>query len=107
MKKLKKDEKKMLEGIDIEKLDDEQLEMVNGGYLHATLEDARVLYSKGVLGERLDLSDFVWHWISSSEKVDNAWGSIGVHVITKPTGENVYSYNGRQITHEEALARLG
>ena len=107
MKKLKKDEKKMLEGIDIEKLDDEQLEMVNGGYLHATLEDARVLYSKGVLGEKLDISDFFFHWISSSEKVDNAWGKIGVNVITKPSGENVYAYNGRQITHEEALARLG
>ena len=107
MKKLKEDEKKMLEGIGMEKLDDEQLEMVNGGYLWATYEDAKVLHSKGVLGEKLDISDFVWHWVSSSEKVDNAWGSIGVNVITKPSGGNVYAYKGRQITRDEALARLG
>lgn len=107
MKKLNEDEKKMLESINMEKLDDEQLEMVTGGYFFETLYDAKALYSKGVLGEKLNISDFVWHWVSSSEKVDNAWGSIGVNVITKPSGDNVYVYKGRQITRDEALARLG
>ena len=107
MRKLNEDEKKMLEGIDMEKLDDEQLEMVTGGRIFETLYDAKALYKKGVLGEKLDISDFFWHWVSASEKVDNAWGSIGVNVITNPGGANTYVYKGRQITRDEALARLG
>ena len=106
MRNLSEKEKKELEGIDMKKLSDDQLEMVTGGYFFQTLYDSKDLYKKGVLGEKLDISDFVWHWVSSSEKVDNAWGKVGVHVITKPTGDNVYSYQGRQITRDEALAML-
>ena len=106
IKKLKEEEMDKLKKAGT-KLSDEEMDMVNGGYFFETLYDAKALYSKGKLGEKLDISDFVWHWISSSEKVDNAWGSMGIHVITKPTGDNVYSYKGRQITRDEALAMLG
>lgn len=39
MKILNEDEKKMLEGIDKEKFDDNQLEMVSGGFTSVTNED--------------------------------------------------------------------
>ena len=39
MKILNEDEKKMLEGIDKEKFDDDQLEMVTGGFTSVTNKD--------------------------------------------------------------------
>ena len=90
----------------MKKLNDEQLEMISGGYFGETKDDAKALYDVGLLGEKLDISNFVWHWISSSAKVDEAWAKVGITSVTKPCGSNLYFYQGRQISRQEAISML-
>ena len=107
MKKLNEDYKKRLEDIDMEKLTDEQLEMINGGSFVETADDSKYLKARGLIDD--DFGDLycMFNWGTASAKVDAGWAKVGVTCVTKYGEKNLYFYQGKQITRGEAHMLLG
>jgi len=108
MKNINKDDKRGLEGIDRNKLTDEQLEMINGGSFTETVDDSKYLKARGLIDDDFGELYAMFHWGTASSTVDAGWAKIGVTCVTKPLGEkNLYFYQGKQISRGEAHMLLG
>ena len=91
----------------MERINDEQMEMINGGNLTDTLGDARALHDKGLLGDSFNMGSLINNWNRRSSQVDGAWKKLGITCVTKPSGSNLYFYEGREISRKEAYGILG
>ena len=91
----------------MEKLNEEQMEMVDGGNSYETAGDSLALYEKGLMSQCYRSGEFFWNWKSLSPQVDEAWKKIGVTCVTGSPGHNEYYYEDRQISRQEALTMLG
>ena len=107
MKKLNEDYKKRLEDIDMEKLTDEQLEMINGGSVVETADDSKYLKARGLIDDDFGELYCFFNWGTASAKVDAGWAKVGVTCVTKYGEKNLYFYQGKQITRGEAHMLLG
>ena len=83
-------------------LDMTQLDTVNGGVLGEVIKDSELLHKLGLMDEEFGAIDVTTDWKNCSEKVDEAWKKIGVICNSKPASDNVYYYEGKIITWDEA-----
>ena len=90
----------------MERLNEEQMEMVDGGTFGSTADDSKALYQAGLMDHMYDGFITMFGWKSISEQVDAAWAKIGVTCVTKPMGTNQYFYEGREISREEAYTLI-
>ena len=81
----------------------EQLTMVNGGVIGEVVHDSWSLYKLGLIDEEISGYDAIFHWETSSAKVDAAWAKIGITCVSHPASDNEYYYQGRSITQDEAV----
>lgn len=54
------------------------------------------------MDESVDTSDLLFHWESSSAKVDEGWAKLGITCVTNPADFNDYFYLGKKISRKEA-----
>ena len=81
----------------------DQLTMVNGGVVGEVIHDSWSLYKLGLIDEEISGYDAIFHWETSSAKVDAAWAKIGITCVSHPASDNEYYYQGRSITQDEAV----
>ena len=84
---------------ELELLSDEELEKVAGGTKSQTGDDSRLLYEHGLLNNWFYIGS---DWIEKSAEVDAGWAKAGITCVTKPSADNLYFLNGKQISRDEA-----
>ena len=93
---------------ELEKLSDEQLEQVAGGDMQETEIDSHLLYDYGLISKWSNETYLLFHWKSSSAKIDSAWAKAGITCVTSPWAweGNKYFAGSKQISREEAVKIL-
>ena len=89
---------------ELEKLSDEELDVVAGGTVAQTTADQTFLYKHGLTKET-GYNNF-WTfiaWLDISRAVDIGWGKAGITCVTKPFKDNQYFFEGREISRETAV----
>ena len=86
---------------------EEELNMVNGGFLGETRMDSIFLANNKDLKEDISISALVFGWGSNSAKVCEGWSKEGVTCEANFFSANHYSVNGEEITRSEALKMIG
>ena len=88
---------------DMNELDMELLEEVSGGRIGEVAYDSDFLKDMGVISESFSTFGVMFNWGNYSEAVDDGWAKLGIICCTSPTGDNTYSYQGRELTRIEAM----
>ena len=88
----------------LEKMSDEELEQVAGGYVGETAGDSKFLYSYGLMDDYHNVPHTIAHWKSDSAAVDSGWSKAGITCVTKLFAwqDNQYFLNGKEISRDEA-----
>ncbi|MBR2734109.1 MAG: hypothetical protein IKD80_07690 [Selenomonadaceae bacterium] len=86
---------------ELEAMSDEELSMVAGGSKSQTENDSKLLYEHGLLNNWFYIG-LCSDWIEKSAKVDAGWAKAGITCVTKPSADNLYFLNGKQISRDEA-----
>jgi len=87
---------------ELEKMSDEELDQVAGGYIGETASDSKFLYEYGLVDDWHGDLYVAFHWEKTSSEVDSGWSKSGITCVTKPFGGNDYWLNGKKITRDEA-----
>ena len=90
----------------MERINDEQMEMINGGGFAQTASESALLKKAGLMDESYDKFELMFKWISGSAKVDAAWAKAGITCVTKPCKKNQYFYEGKEISRDEAIEMI-
>ena len=89
-----------------EKLTDEELDNVAGGTVGQTVVDSDLLYDYGLVDDYHGNTHTFFHWKSDSAVVDGGWAKAGITCVTKFDKNNKYFMDGKEITHDEAVAHV-
>ena len=88
-------------------MSEDELDNVAGGSSGGTARDSQFLYEHGLIdsysGNGLSI---LLRWNSESAAVDAGWSKAGITCVTKPCKENLYFKDGKEITHDEAIAHV-
>lgn len=84
-------------------LDVNQLETVSGGNLGMTSADSEFFHDIGVMNDSYSTTGLLFSWESKSAIVDEAWSKFGITCVSSPIGNNLYYYEGREISRLKAL----
>ena len=83
-------------------LDINELQGVSGGYLGEVTEDSELLHKLGLIDEEVSDYDVMFHWESSSAKVDGGWAKVGITCVSTYDFFNKYFYQGKAISRKKA-----
>ena len=89
---------------ELEKLSDEQLELVAGGNAYDTADDSKFLNSLGGFTNRY--SDFEIKHQNHDDEIREAWAKVGVEATIHGKmffTENVYKINGKKVSRVNAI----
>ena len=97
------DEKKLANAA----MSDDELDNVAGGFSGDTARDSQFLYEHGLVDDySANGLSILLKWNSESAAVDAGWSKAGITCVTKPCKDNLYFKDGKQITHDEAIAHV-
>ena len=96
------DEKKLASAA----MNDEELDQVAGGCIVDTVEDSKLLYERGLVDDWHSDFHTIFNWKSDSAAVDAGWSKAGITCVTKPASGNLYFKDGKEISHDEAIAHV-
>jgi len=91
---------------ELEKMSDEELDQVAGGYVGETKVDSQILYDYGLMDNYYGDVSMTFYWKSGSAEVDAGWSKAGITCVTKPFGSNQYFLNGKEISRGDAYDHL-
>ena len=96
------DEKKLAKAA----MSDEELDNVAGGNVSQTVDDSKLLYDYGLVDDWHGKTHTLFNWKSDSAIVDGGWSKAGITCVTKSLDSNQYFKDGKEITHDEAIAHV-
>ena len=96
------DEKKLANAA----MNDDELDQVAGGTVGETSDDSKFLYDHGLVDDWHGDFNTFFNWIPDSKEVDAGWSKAGITCVTKHSDVNQYFLNGKEITHDEAIAHV-
>ena len=96
------DEKKLANAA----MSDEELDQVAGGNVGQTVDDSKLLYDYGLVDDWHGNTHTFFNWKSDSAIVDGGWSKAGITCVTKFDKMNKYFKDGKEITHDEAIAHV-
>ena len=92
---------------ELEKLSDEELEKVAGGYVYETAADSQWLYIFGKCKHSYSVDDIkLSQSTDKEEEVKAAWAKIGVGYEYSSEEHNKYYIDGKEVSSREAYKRL-
>lgn len=91
---------------DMNEINAEQLDQVSGGNLGMTASDSAFFKAIGVMTDSYSATGLMFSWESGSAKVDEAWSKFGITCVSAPVGNNLYYYQGREISRYDALVMV-
>lgn len=92
-----------MKNTDKKDINPEELEKVSGGNLGMTGSDGAFFCEIGVMSDYYSATGLMFHWESGSAQVDEAWAKFGITCVSAPIGNNLYYYQGKEISRLDAL----
>lgn len=90
-----------------EVMSDEELDGIAGGTVGQTVVDSKFLYDHGLVDDWHGNTHTFFNWKSDSALVDAGWAKAGITCVTTfGFSNNKYFKDGKEITHDEAVAHV-
>ena len=85
-------------------MDSDQLAMVAGGSINEVVVDFDHLRGLKLTDYNYDRLDTITNWDGVTKKLEEVWSKVGICCVTKPLGDNTYTYGNKSISRSEAFA---